>query len=110
MKAFNMLRDGYTWRVGNGTDINIQMDKWAVERKLNDIIPQSQVDSTMDKQACLIDQNGDWDREKVLTLGNQVVVNASLAIPLSKCDNIQDSIIWSGSNTGTYTVASVRVW
>jgi hypothetical protein len=101
-----LLKEGFIWRVGNGTGVCIWKDKWlprpstfmvhSLARVLN---PNALVSKLIDVETIW------WDTDLINTLFTEEEVQGILSLPISVTDQ-GDVQVWRGTKNGNFSMKS----
>ncbi|CAN1121541.1 Uncharacterized mitochondrial protein AtMg00310 [Linum perenne] len=106
-KARILIREGYRWRVGNGTCVNIWHDTWLRSEGNRWITTEVVTTDTMRKVEELLDPDTrQWNYQLIQDQFNDDDTKAIMEIPLIGDANCEDKIIWPLSKNGGYTLKS----
>lgn len=106
MASKELVKAGMAWRIGNGSKIPIQGEKWIGSN--HPMAPQSFLPTEHNLQcvAKLIDQDTrEWNEERVRSCFGREEADRVIAIPLSQ-EPVDDKVIWSPDKKGKYTIKS----
>lgn len=93
-KRINEILSESQWRLGNGQSIKLRDALW---------IPPDLNVSNFQTVSQLLDDEGNWDRQKVLTIYNEDKANRLFDMPTSHHDTC-DKLVWAKNGRGIYTV------
>uniref|UniRef100_A0A2N9FBI7 Reverse transcriptase domain-containing protein n=1 Tax=Fagus sylvatica TaxID=28930 RepID=A0A2N9FBI7_FAGSY len=101
LAAREVLRDGMTWKVGNGRSIDIWLDKWTPE-----VLTEGAEPNAVSKVAELIDQDLGWWNEALID--RTFDVRSAAIVKQVPLQNVltKDLLWWKRSSSGTFTVRS----
>jgi ribonuclease HI len=101
-----LLKEGYRWRIGNGSLIPIWRTPWLRNEDNPTIVTPILNNENLSKVSDLIDVNqGCWNRNRVSELFCDRDANEILKIPLVNLGK-RDEIIWRFDKKGIYSVKS----
>ena len=104
MLAQPILKQGCCWRVGDGSAIQVMVDKWLRHQITNRILHPPVEEEWEWQVSDLIDwQTNCWDREIVENKFQRDDTDAILRIPLSH-RQVPDEIFWLHTKSGEYSV------
>lgn len=102
LMGWDAIEPDIRWTVGDGKSINIRQDHWLSQGVLGG--PENREEPQM--VAELIDEEKREWKEPVLNhFFERRIVNEILSIPITM-QTKPDQLIWTGNNTGNYTVKS----
>lgn len=102
----SLLLEGLRWRVGNGQSINVWKEPWLNGPQSTTTPKQgSCLNPDMRVSDLMIEEQGEWDENKLLSTFSAETVNHIKEIPLSIRNN-PDALYWWPSKDGDYTVKS----
>ncbi|OMO90013.1 reverse transcriptase [Corchorus capsularis] len=105
MAGREVIRVGSQWRIGNGLDVDVWRDRWIGKSSDHMPTPRSGVICSPCPVSALIDNDGHWLIPQLEELFEPEDVYNILCIPLPYRPT-PDTLIWSGTTTGQYTVRS----
>ena len=99
MAARDVVREGSTWQIGDGSRIGVTSHKW---------LPNALVflhEPNTEMEVCeLIDQSSwQWDRGKLAETFTPRTCTQILSLPLNHLDS-QDTLIWTENKSKTFSV------
>uniref|UniRef100_A0A2N9F8H0 Reverse transcriptase domain-containing protein n=1 Tax=Fagus sylvatica TaxID=28930 RepID=A0A2N9F8H0_FAGSY len=104
-QARHVIRLGTRWRIGTGTKVNIWRDNWINANSLGKIVSPQQLLPEFAKVSDLIDpETHNWKEQLIDSIFLPEEAEKIKSIPL--CPNRQDSLVWLGTPTGTFTTRS----
>ena len=105
LQGLNVVKQGYIWRVGAGTRINIWTDPW-IPSSPNRMVITHRDQIVLSVMADLIDPNtGLWDEDLINVIFDPVDARSIMQIPLS-LHAFDDFIAWHPKRNGIFTVRS----
>uniref|UniRef100_A0A2N9HTW8 RNase H type-1 domain-containing protein n=1 Tax=Fagus sylvatica TaxID=28930 RepID=A0A2N9HTW8_FAGSY len=104
-QARHVIRLGTRWRIGTGTNVNIWHDNWINANSPGKIVSPQQLLPEFAKVRDLIDpKTHNWKEQLIDSIFLPEEAEKIKSIPL--CPNRQDSLVWLGTPTGTFTTRS----
>ncbi|CAJ2674897.1 unnamed protein product [Trifolium pratense] len=105
-KSRQVLPNGFRWRIGDGTKINVMNEAWLKKEDGKWMqSPQEQGVSNLCVKQLMLPNGKVWDSNKIHTLFPLNVANFILAVPLFE-DIEEDHFVWDGDLHGNYKVKS----
>ena len=97
----DVIREGSTWRVGDGQNIGVLSHKWLQNKPvfLNEPNDQMRVNDLINHDT------RQWDRGKLVATYTQSTCAEILALPLNHLDS-QDNLIWTANKTQLFSLKS----
>ncbi|XP_028055196.1 uncharacterized protein LOC114259389 [Camellia sinensis] len=104
-KNRDILRKGVKWVVGNGEHISLWNDWWCGTQSLAQINNTYQ-SNDLDKVSSILDDEGNWDTEKLKTLVTKQDLHEILKIYRPRFVTFTDAPAWIGSTCGNFNTGS----
>ena len=103
LAARDVIREGSTWRVGDGQNIGVLSHKWLQNKSvfLNEPDDQMRVSNLINHDT------RQWDRGKLVATFTQSTCVEILALLLNHLDS-QDNLIWTANKTQQFSVKSAH--
>jgi len=108
IRAKNILKDGYTWRIGSGSS-SFWFSNWNPLGPIGNYVPVIDVHDLQLSVRDVLSASGNHAQVLYTTLP-PVVENHINNIHAQFNDNIEDTLIWSGNKNGTYNTKSGFNW
>ena len=101
LAARDVIREGSTWRVGDGQNIGVLLDKWLQNKSvfLNELDDQMRVSNLINHDT------RQWDRGELVATFTQSTCAEILALLLNHLDS-QDNLIWTANKTQQFSIKS----
>ena len=103
MAARDVIREGSTWRVGDGQNIGVLSHKWLQNKP----VFLSELDDQMRVSDLINHDTRQWDRGKLVATFTQSTCVEILALLLNHLDS-QDNLIWTANKTQQFSVKSAH--
>lgn len=101
----SILKEGFRWRVGEGSRINIWRQPWLRDDiKMLQSTPIAGSEMLTVKDLRSADLQG-WNMDLLNAISTEEDVQRVIQVPLISCDQ-EDKLIWSCTNNGLYSVKS----
>ena len=101
-QARHVIRLGTRWRIGTGTNVNIWHDNWINTNSPGKIVSPQQLLPEFAKVSDLIDpKTHNWKEQLIDSIFLPEEAKKIKSIPF--CHNRQDSLVWLGTLTGSFT-------
>jgi ribonuclease HI len=107
-KALHMLKDGFTFKIGDGNS-SFWYEPWVVKEKLCSVVPFVAIQDTEFKINDIW-FNGRWNLEKLYTSLPELVTNSILQLLPCIVNDIPDVWVWQNSSGGIYTTKDAYEW
>ena len=106
MATLPILKSGHGWRVGNGSSISVQKDRWIPNHPINKILhpANGDIDDWLVSELINTDLHV-WRSDVVMSKFQMEDAEAVCRNPLSQ-RNVPNSIIWLHNKNGMFTVKS----
>ncbi|GLT50394.1 hypothetical protein SLA2020_238810 [Shorea laevis] len=107
LQCCSVLQLGLRWRIGSGERVNFWKDTWAGNAPLLlDCSDENLPGSLSLTVADIITPEREWDLDSLHGLVPNESIDTIRAIPLSRTAQLPDSIFWTGSMDGSFSVKS----
>jgi len=108
IRAKNILKDGYTWRIGSGSS-SFWFNNWSSLGPIGNYVPVIDIHDIHLSVKDVISASGN-NNQVLYTNLPPPVENHINNIHIQFNDNIEDALIWSQNKNGTYTTKSGFKW
>ncbi|PNX74924.1 ribonuclease H, partial [Trifolium pratense] len=108
VKAMNMLRDGFTLKIGDGNS-SFWFDPWVFKERLSSVVPYVDIhDTSLKIQE--VWTNGTWNLNQLYTSIPDYVRNAITSLQPCIVNDLPDIWTWHDSSSGIYTAKDAYCW
>jgi hypothetical protein len=107
-KALHMLKDGFTFKMGDGNS-SFWYGPWVLKEKLCSVVPFVAIQNTEFKINDIW-FNGRWNIEKLYTSLPELAINSILQLLPCIVNDIPDVWVWQNSSGGIYTTKDAYEW
>lgn len=109
VKSAQAIKDGFSWRIGDGSHVSFYFDKWLIDGPICDLVPVISEEIKVLKVSDLI-VFGSWNFE---LLGDNFPLEIKEKIqsyPLILFESIQDEVVWGEETNGSFSASSCYNW
>ncbi|KAJ1393800.1 Zinc finger, CCHC-type [Sesbania bispinosa] len=101
------IQNNISWRINSGRNVSFWKDNWIpfYDILLN-IVDPSMVDNVSAKVPDYVDEDGNWDAQRLSGVLPPEALNKILPLLPSNLDRGNDVVAWNGVLDGSFTVAS----
>lgn len=82
--GLSYFKEGYRWRVGNGHGISLWKDKWAGDRHLIELVPNTAETELALKVSNVISGRKEWDLSAIAAILGEDVIQSIKAIRIPR--------------------------
>lgn len=107
MDSRDLLRAGLVWQIGDRREVQFWSDRWLEAGILGDLAPRSLADLNSEFRVLeVLDSDGSWDMTTLEALLPNALVDQICSLPRPVAAQLPDSICWSATPDGRFTVKS----
>ena len=108
VKAWNLLKPGYTIRIGRGDSL-FWFGSWHPQGPLCNLVPYVHISDTQLKVRDVW-RDGEWRLEVLMTVVTEEVKTRLENFFVWLHNDVEDLLVWKCSQVGKYIVASGYAW
>lgn len=99
-EANNLIKEGSSWKVGNGCNIKVWEDNWLTKCQEKKPFSPKPKGCTIQKVKNLLNrEDGGWNKALIKGIFSEAETKAILRIPVSSMD-LKDRLIWNSTTFG----------